>query len=525
MYVLTNDQMQNVDRETIDRICPGLELMERAGRGCAEVILHEFGAEPQKAVIFCGAGNNGGDGLVIARYLAQSGWRCSVHLQKPPENFSPDAAKNYQRLRELMDTNAAVVELDATRPDWMHLATTDLADADLVVDAILGTGVSGAPRDKVLEMIMLVNEANQPVVAVDMPSGVDGSTGETPGEAVMAETTLTIGAPKLGSLFHPGKWHCGEVSVIDIGFDDAVIEKHAAGYRLLDRGEAAMRLPYRAPDLHKFDAGALVIVAGSAEFRGAALLAGEAALRSGCGMVYLAVPDVIRDAIDVTLREVITVGLPSTPEGTVAPGALETLKPYLERADALAVGPGMGRVDATVEFIRGLVTTAQVPVVVDADGINAFAGHADLLAGVEVPAVITPHSGELGRLVEGEVHGLHAPVERMEQTREVAGRLGLTLLHKGAPTVIADPDGDVWINTTGSSALATGGTGDVLTGIIAGLVAQGAEPADAACVGAWMHGRAGELASKDMGKRGVVAGDLLWSMGGAITELEDLVGD
>jgi NAD(P)H-hydrate epimerase len=523
MYVLTNEQMQEVDRETIDRICPGLELMERAGRGCAEVIRHEFGEEPKKAVVFCGSGNNGGDGLVIARYLAEAGWRCTVHLLKAPEAFSPDAAKNFQRLSDLMDTGAPVSRIDATRPDWIQEASADLEDADVVVDAIFGTGISGAPRGLALDMIMLINEADQPVVAIDIPSGVNGSTGAASGEAVMADTTLTIGAPKVGSLFHPGKHHCGEVSVIDIGFEDDVIARHAAGYKLLDRGEAALRLPYRPPDLHKFEAGTLVIVAGSERYRGAALLCGEAALRSGCGMVYLGVPESIAAGVDTALREAITVPLPQTAAGTVAPEAIDVLRPYLRKADAAAVGPGMGRDDATDDFIRTLVTKIDVPTVVDADAITAFAGRSDLLHSLDTPVVITPHSGELKRLLETDVAA--DPIERMNQTREVAQRLGVTLLHKGAPSLVAGPDDGVWINTTGSSALATGGTGDVLTGVVSSFIAQGAEPMDAACVASWLHGRAGELAAEQLGRRGVIAGDLLWALGGAMIELEDMIGD
>jgi NAD(P)H-hydrate epimerase len=262
------------------------------------------------------------------------------------------------------------------------------------------------------------------------------------------------------------------------------------------------------------------MVAGSEQYRGAALLAGGAALRAGCGMVYLGVPDVIRDGIDVALREAITIPLPTTEAGTVAPGAADVLVPYLEKANALAVGPGMGRQAETDEFIRALVARAGVPVAIDADGITAFAGRSDLLRRPGAQIVVTPHSGELARLVEAEVPDV--PVERLDFTSKTAERLGLTLLHKGAPTLIAAPGAGVWVNTTGSSALATGGTGDVLTGIVAGLMAQGAEPLDAACVASWLHGRAGELAAEDRSTRGVVAGDLLWSMGDALLELEAL---
>jgi NAD(P)H-hydrate epimerase len=533
MYVLTNEQMQQVDAETIDRICPGLELMERAGRGCAQVIHERHGGggeaggagasgegndDAPRAVIFVGPGNNGGDGLVIARHLAQLGWACAVHLLKPADAFTPDASKNYQRLKKVVSRHALVREIDASRADWGERAQEELAGADVVVDAILGTGVSGAPRGAVLEAIRLINGCAVPVVAIDIPSGVNGSTGESPGEAVGADETLTIGAPKVGLLFHPGRHLCGEVSVIDIGFPDEIIEKHAEPHHLLDRAEAARRLPYRAPATHKFDAGVLVLVAGSAQYRGAALLAGEAALRGGCGMVYLGLPASIRTEIDVALREVITVPLPETGEGTVAPEAVEHLQPYLGRAHAVAIGPGIGRHPETERFVREFLGACGLPAAVDADAVTAFAGQPEQLGELDPPAVITPHSGELGRLLGEEI--AEGAVERLQGTAAIAQQLRVTLLHKGAPTLVAEPLRGVYVNTTGSSALASGGTGDVLTGLLGSFLAQGASPIDAACLAAWLHGRAGDLAAAEWGRRGVIAGDLLRYLGGAMVELE-----
>jgi hydroxyethylthiazole kinase-like uncharacterized protein yjeF len=523
MYVLTNEQMQKVDAETIDTICPGLELMERAGRNIATYIRRQFEPEAKKAVIFVGPGNNGGDGLVIARHLCEAGWRCSVHLLKPPEKFTPDAAKNYQRFQSVLEKRSEAVEFDANRPDWPDRVAEDTADADVVVDAIFGTGISGAPRGEALEMIELANSLRVPLVAVDIPSGVNGTTGEAPGEAVVADYTVTVGAPKMGLLFHPGKSYAGEVTVVDIGFPDEIIEKHASGVQLLDRIEAAFRLPPRAPDAHKFIAGTLLMIAGSDQYRGAALLAGEAALRIGCGMVYLGVPASIRPQIDTGLREAITFALPETPAGTVAPEARAVVEAYLERADAVAIGPGMGRNEDTDRFIRDMVAGCGKPVVIDADGITAFAGKSDLLTEVGSRAVITPHSGELKRLTGADIPA--SPPERVARTAELAKALGVTLLHKGAPSLVADPGEGVWVNTSGNSALATGGTGDVLTGMVGGLLAQGADPTDAACTASFLHGKAGELAAESHGIRGVIAGDLLPCLGQAVLEVEAIAGE
>jgi NAD(P)H-hydrate epimerase len=523
MHVLTNEQMQKVDAETIASICPGLELMERAGRNVATFIRHRFEPEAQKAVVFVGSGNNGGDGLVIARYLCEAGWKCSVHLLKPPEKFTPDAAKNYQRFEKLLATNSGAVQYDAHRPDWPDRVDEDTADADVLIDAIFGTGISGAPRGKALEMIEFANSLPGPMVAVDIPSGVNGTTGQAGGEAIVADYTVTIGAPKTGLLFHPGKSHAGEVTVVDIGFPEEIIAKHGDRVYLLDRVEAAYRMPFRAPDAHKFSAGTLLMIAGSNQYRGAAMLAGEAAMRMGCGMLYLGVPASIRPQIDAGVREAITFPLPETADGTVAEEAAQVVASYLERADAVAIGPGMGRNQETDRFIQQFVVSSKMPIVVDADAITAFAGTPALIDSLPADAVITPHSGELKRLLGTDIPEI--PPARIDTTMQLAKRLGCTLLHKGAPSLIADPREGLWINTSGNAALASGGTGDVLTGLVGGLLAQGAGPMDAACSASFVHGRAGEFAAEDLGIRGVIAGDLLLYLGAAVLELEAIGGD
>jgi NAD(P)H-hydrate epimerase len=544
MHILTAQQMQKVDAETIAHVVPGLELMERAGRGVAKTILAQYADSPlagearPKVVIFVGSGNNGGDGLVVARLLVEAGWACSIHLLKPADQLSPDAAKNYQRLASVKASGYH--ELDASRPDWPERVREDVADATLVVDAIFGTGASGAPRGRAEEMIAAINEMRArgvPVVSIDIPSGVDSTTGDVPGAAVRASETLTIGAPKTGLLFYPGKAHVGALAVVDIGFPEEIVETHAGALMLLDESTAAERLPGRAPDIHKYEAGSLLVIAGSEAFRGAALLTAEAALRSGCGMVFLAVPEGIRREM-IALREAIVVSLPQTAHGTAARASADVLAPYLERADAVAIGPGMGRDDETDAFVRSFVRASGKPVVVDADGITAFQGRAADLADAASPVVVTPHDGEVKRLTGRDVP--REPLARTEFARAEARRLGVTLLLKGAPTLIAGPDGLVWVNASGSSALATGGTGDVLTGLIGGLLAQAVAPrrhvpqaqrvtpvqvTDATCVACFLHGEAGELAARGRGVRGVLAGDLLDSLGPVLVALEARAGD
>jgi NAD(P)H-hydrate epimerase len=519
MEILTSAEMKKVDEETIDRFCPGIELMERAGMTVADFILGILGEERPKISIFAGSGNNGGDALVTARYLTENGCACSVHLLKHPEKFSMDSLKNYERLAKIAKREKRLKEFSVERPDWPELVDKDLADAELVIDGLFGTGIKGALRGKALEVVRVINRSGLPIVSIDMPSGVDGDSGEVPGEAVKADYTVTIGRPKLGLFFHPGKSHVGELIYADIGFPEDVVEAHSSGIHLLDDEEAALRLPPRDPDTYKYECGTLLIVAGSRTFTGAALLSAEAALRGGCGMVYLAVPAGIRTIMQAGIKEAIVVPLPETGDGTVSPDAFDVLSPFLERADALAVGPGLGRNEATDEFVRTLVAKSEKPVVLDADGITAYRDKSEMLSRVSAPLIITPHSGELARLLSREIPS--EPSARIDVTREIAGSLDLVLLHKGAPTLISSPDGEVLVGLHGNSALATGGTGDVLTGVAGSFLAQGASAVDAAALAAFLQGKAGELASEDWGLRGVKAGDLLWYLGSAMAELEE----
>lgn len=526
MEVLTSEQMKEVDEETIRLVCPGLELMERAGKAVAEHIhflVGESYGTPFKAVIFAGAGNNGGDALVVARHLSEMGCRISVHMLKSPDDLSMDALKNYWRLSHIIKTKDNVKQLDSTHPDWPELARRDLVGAQVVVDGIFGTGISGAPRGRALEMIEIINASELPVVSIDIPSGVQGDSGAVAGEAVRAGYTVTIGRPKLGLMFYPGKAYVGEMTVADIGFPNDIVKRYAKGMWMLDWREAASRLPERAPDVHKYSCGTLVIVAGSRTYTGAALLTAKAALRGGCGMVYLGVPEGIRDRIDEAAWEVITIPLPETKVGTISSKGLSKIEPYIEKADALAVGPGLGRNSETDGMVHTLVTKVDKPLVLDADGLTAFAGATERLRDRSSPFVVTPHSGELRTLIGSEIPG--EPHAKIDKTRQAAQSLGGVVLHKGAPTLIASPTGDIWINTAGSSALATAGSGDVLTGFVGSFLAQGASAEDAAIVSAFLHGKAGEYAAMEMGVRGVVAGDLLWEFSRVMIELEDLFPD
>jgi NAD(P)H-hydrate epimerase len=412
MHVLTGERMRKVDEATIARYCPGLELMERAGRRVAEFILDRYPADGFKAAIFVGGGNNGGDALVVARYLAEEGRACSIHYLKSPEGLPMDALKNYQRLQGRMEAHTSLKEINFTRPDWSNIARKDIVSSTLIVDGLFGTGLTRPLEGRARDVVAMINDSGLPVVSIDMPTGIHSDTGDVMGVAVRATQTVTMGFPKLGMLFHPGKSHVGELVIADLGFPDEVLEVNSLGMYLLDGAEAARRLPARRPDVHKYRAGTVVLVAGSRAYTGAVLLAAEAALRSGCGMVYAAVHDGIRSVIQAGLREAIVVPLPETADGTVASDAQPGLAAYLEKADAVVLGPGLGTHDDTTTFVQELAVACAKPLILDADGLNAFTGAVDRLKGLAPNTVLTPHSGELARLLVEDVPDV--PLDRVE---------------------------------------------------------------------------------------------------------------
>lgn len=520
MDILTTARMKKIDDETIARFCPGLELMERAGKKVAGHIVTRFPEKGFKAVVFVGPGNNGGDALVVARLLSDEGRACSVLYLNAPNEFTMDTLKNYQRLQRRVSDYEHLRQIDLTRSDWINLVGKELVDASLIVDGLFGTGLSRPLEGRALQVVRMINESGVAVVSIDTPSGINGDTGEIQGDAVRANSTVTMGYPKLGLVFHPGKAYAGHLVVADLGFPEELLQVHSLGIYLIDRAEAVRRLPARAEAGHKYECGTAVVVSGSRMYTGAVLLTAEAALRSGCGMVYVAVPESIRNLVEPELREAITIPVPETSDGTVARGAWRVIEPYVDKSDVVVVGPGLSRHAETTLFVLDLLERCPKPLVIDADGINALEGNAGPLKGRRVPIVITPHSGELSRLVSREIP--KAPLDRIEATREIARNLGVGLVHKGAPTLVATSTGDAWVNYHGNSSLATAGTGDVLTGLIGGLMAQGADVLDAACVGCFLHGRAGEVAARTRGVRGVIAGDLLRYLGEPLLELESL---
>jgi hydroxyethylthiazole kinase-like uncharacterized protein yjeF len=502
---LSPQEAVELDRATQARGEAAEALMERAGRAVARAAVDLLGGTyGRRVVVVAGKGNNGGDGFVAARHLDAWGARVLVMLLGDPGELREPASAQHARLA--VETGVRVRPFD---PAALRRA---LQRADVAVDALFGTGFRGVPEGEAAEAIAALNEGGASVVAVDIPSGVHGATGAVEGAAVRAELTVTFGAAKTGVLLLPGAELAGDVRVVDIGFPADLVPTTVG---VTEPADVVAALPPRAADAHKKASGTLVVVAGSRTMTGAARLIGRAAGRIGAGYVFVCVPASILPVVQAGLTETVFVPLPETEAGTVAPDALEAVLERLEDADALALGPGLTTDPRTERFVRDLVATSPAPLVLDADGLNAFAGEPEALAARSADAVLTPHLGELARLL-----GAGAGAEdRLGAARDLAARARAVALVKGSRTVIAAPDGAARINPTGSAVLATAGTGDVLTGTVGGLLARGMSAFDAAWAGAYVHGLAGILAGRTLGE-GTLAGDVAEALAGAVGTVE-----
>ena len=519
MKIATGAEMRRIDEATIQRYVTGIALMERAGQRVFEHVAASFPPiESMTVSIVLGKGNNAGDGLVVARLLAEAGSSVILHYLHRPEEFSPDAAKNHVRLASLREERR-ISERFLYLGNWREAVSSALEESDLVIDAIIGTGLASPVRDEYAALIDLLNECESPIVAIDVPSGVNADTGEVMGAAVVADATVTLGLPKIGCLFYPGKECAGELVVGDIGIPREVVDGERLLVEAIDRDAALADLPHHAPTAHKFARGSLLLLAGSRRYAGAAVLAATSALRTGAGIVYCAGPESIRAVVQSAAPEIVFVSLPETATGSIARRAGEGLLEEI-RFDALALGPGLTTDAETASLVPWILERCRKSMLIDADGLNALAGRYDLVqrASRDKEIVVTPHSGELARLAGVEVPELPAP--RIELLRSLVAGTWVTIVHKGAPTVVAHPDGSVGVNAHGHPGMATAGSGDVLTGAAAGFLAQGCGAARAARLGVYLHSRAAELASRALGERGMIAGDIVDALAPALRELE-----
>ncbi|MBS4021628.1 MAG: NAD(P)H-hydrate dehydratase [Dethiobacter sp.] len=498
MDIVTANQMREIDRRAIAEFAiPGIILMENAGLRVVEAARDL--APKQKVIILAGPGNNGGDGLVAARHLSKK-TKVSVWLAALPQDYRGDALSNLTMLQRLghpfrlLADDGGIAALEG-----------ELEGAGLVIDAMLGTGTSRAVSGVLAAAISAVNRCGRPVLSVDIPSGICADSGRVLGEAVRASFTVTFGLPKRGLLLFPGADHTGRLEVVDIGLPPQLLTGH--GFELLTEAAVCGLLRSREPDSHKGTFGTVLLVAGSPGMTGAAVLAARAALRGGAGLVTAACPRCVQPVIAAMVAEATTLPLPDNNHGRLRADALFLLREKWQSSNVVAVGPGLSTDANIMPLLAGILSECGLPVVLDADALTALARHPKLAESREADTVITPHPGEAARLLGCSVAEVQS--DRPGAALSLAKRYRAVAVLKGAHTLVAAPDGSLALNTTGNSGMATGGSGDVLTGLLAALLAQGLAPFDAARAAVYLHGVAGDQAAAAIGQDALIAGDLL----------------
>lgn len=503
--LLTSEQMQEADKLTINELgIPGAVLMENAGAGLHRALWEKVpGLREKSVLVLAGAGNNGGDGFVLARKLLLDGVRVTVFLMGEEAKLKGDARLNQQVYAKL---HGKTVEV--TKESNLGAFDARLTHTDIVVDALFGTGLTREVTGLPATLIERINARNKPVMAVDIPSGISADDGAILGTAFKAEWTVTFAAEKIGHRQYPGAGLCGEVILIPIDIPPVFIETPTNATALNIPGD--LTIPRRPPEGHKGTFGHLLVVAGSVGKAGAAVLTASGALRTGPGLVTVATPRTAQPQVAAQLTEAMTLALPEK-SGHLGAGSINAMLDQKLRLAAIAMGPGLGTSRAVFATVLELASRNDVPVVIDADAINVIPKKSQRLRQIvkerSAPIVLTPHPGELARLIGVKVEEIQA--DRLGIARKLAEKWGLWLVLKGAGSVIAAPDGRAWINATGNSGLGSGGSGDLLTGIIGGLLAQSWPVESAVRMGVWLHGKAADEAIAETGPAGLMASDLL----------------
>lgn len=534
MKVVTAEEMRKIDTKTIEEYrIPGSVLMERAGFAVASKIKEVFGKSKKQSavggakrkenshprvIVIAGGGNNGGDGLVVARKLHNEGWAVKVFLTSEPEYLKGGALLQY---KTAVKSGVKIYPINAFLTSHFSLSTSHF----VIVDAILGTGLSKNVIGVLSKVISLINKLDVPVISVDIPSGISSDNGQIMGEAVRADYTVTFGLPKRGHLLYPGAEYTGKLFIEDIGFPKELLRSETLNVELLEKNEVSNLIPKRQKYSHKGNYGHVLVVAGSKGKTGAALMVAKACLRSGAGLVTIGTPASLIDVFQSRVIEEMTLPLPDKDDGTLSEKASNMILDFLnEKADILAIGPGIGVSSDTQKLIKILIKNSTKPLVIDADGINALEGTKNILKEAKIPIILTPHPGEMARLLSplhpplgkgGQRGGNYSELRnKIEQDRintalSFSKETGTYLILKGVPTIIAGPDGRAFINSTGNPGMATAGTGDVLTGMISGFLGQGLNPLEASILGVYMHGLAGDIAADEKGEYSLIATDII----------------
>lgn len=505
MKVATAEQMQELDRKAIEAYrIPGIVLMENAGRGATEVISNTFpDLQKMKIAIVAGKGNNGGDGFVIARYLLNRRISVKVYLLADPKGLRGDAETNFQIFQRM---KGEVISVPSSK-DYQKVKK-ELEKFDLLIDAIFGTGLDAEVRGYYREVIDHLNTLQKPIVAIDIPSGLDANTGKPFGTAVRASLTITFGLPKIGHVISPGLDYVGKLKLVDIGLPKKLVEEERIQTYLLENDEIRGWLSTpRRPDTHKGDYGHLLVIAGSVGKTGAAAMACEAALRIGAGLVTLAIPKSLNAIMEVKLTEVMTEPLPETPKQTLSLRAFSSILRLCEDKKAVIIGPGIGTFKETQSLILKLIKTLNLPIILDADGLTALATQPKTLPTTNRSLILTPHPGEMAKLIRSTPKDVQE--DRISISRNFAQSHHVHLVLKGHRSLIATPKGEVFINPTGNPGMASGGTGDVLTGMIGGLICQGFDILQSLQMAVYLHGLAGDEMAQELGEKSLIARDII----------------
>ncbi len=513
MYLVTAEEMRRLDHLTINAHgVPSLTLMERAGQAVVDIILKRWTQLAKRGVlVVAGKGNNGGDGLVIARLLKDREFPCEVACVARERDLSPDATVNLQRYRS---GGGLFTEI---RPDGLESLGKHIRDKGLLVDALLGTGLGKPVEGFLADVVEFMNASGVPVVAVDTPSGLDSDRGLPLGATVQAEVTVTFGCPKIGQVVYPGASYCGELAVADLGIRQDAVAEVAPLVELLDPSDVAWFLPGRAEDSHKGSYGHLLVMAGSRGKTGAAVLSCRGAMRVGTGLVTLAAPRGLNDVLAGALVEPMTETLGEPGQGQWPALGAGDWEGLAERKSAVLFGPGVGVHASAQKTLDTLLEHCGLPWLIDADGLNNLAADVSRLREARVAPVLTPHPGEMSRLAGMTTEEING--DRVGIARAFAAENRCYLVLKGARTVMATPEGRASINPTGNAGMASGGMGDVLAGIVAGFLAQGLTPEDAVRLGVYLHGRTGDRVADDRGGVGLIASDVVDELPRAIDEL------
>jgi len=514
MKVVTSQQMREIDRKAIEENnLSGLVLMENAGLRIFQNLKIIYpNLRLKKIVIFSGSGNNGGDGFVVARHLYNYGVKVKVFLLAPFNKIKGEAEEN---LNVITKMGVELFEAETTKLEEIQKA---IQNSGLIIDAILGTGLQGKVTGLKAKIIDLINIANKEVVAIDVPSGLDADTGKIKGPCIKAAHTITLALPKIGLLIFPGASYAGKVTVEDIGIPSYLFKNNKIKTNMITKEIVKSLLPFRATYSHKGSFGKVLILAGSIGMTGAAYLASEAAMRSGAGIVVLGIPRSLNSIMEVKLTEVMTLPLAETEKQSLGEEAEETISKLMKNYSVLGIGPGISRELETQRLAKKIIEKSNIPLVIDADTIYALSEDLEILERTKAPLVITPHPGELAKLINKDID--YILDNQLDITREIAQKYGIVVVLKGARTIIANKEGEIYINVGDNSGMATGGSGDVLTGIICSLIAQGADNFSAAITGVYIHSLAGYLARDIKGERGMIAGDILSQIPQAFLNLE-----